>query len=347
MCICCSWPLLDSQSKAQNFNWLSEPCQPCHSLVCLSQLSWKCWTSHRAFQIVRVFWLDYHPNSPHSHNSMTLQGAFGCDPRRETLLSSCPVMKAYRDGWTRYRERVSRVFRVFVGSSPKVAVTFQCAFQLWRMCDTCCCITPAIFCHTSIHSNHQIDAMQGQKALTRTTAPCQGASHIWRKRKITMMKMICRKGTIPFKYQGRTKCYHNWWASKKNAIGANIDFQGPIFHAEGEYHHHLPLHAWFGRLGDEGCQLMSNRNQQVWFEVQYESGFTAFYSKAKLCNASSYNSAVNPASGKLLRHHQKPVTMTMPPHLWCRRSLWRSRGWRLCWQGGRKRALQLAAWSTQ
>lgn len=182
MCICCSWPLLDSQSKAQNFNWLSEPCQPCHSLVCLSQLSWKCWTSHRAFQIVRVFRLDYHPISPHSHNSMTLQGAFGCDPRRETLLSSCPVMKAYRDGWTRYRERVSRVFRVFVGSSPKVAVTFQCAFQLWRMCDTCCCITPAIFRHTSIHSNHQIDAMQGQKALTHATAPCQGASHIWRKR---------------------------------------------------------------------------------------------------------------------------------------------------------------------
>lgn len=188
MCICCSWPLLDSQSKAQNFNWLSEPCQPCHSLVCLSQLSWKCWTSNRAFQIVHVFWLDYHPISPHSHNSMTLQGAFGCDPRRETLLSSCPVMKAYRDGWTRYRERVSRVFRVFVGSSPKVAVTFQCAFQLWRMCDTCCCITPAILCHTSIHSNHQIDAMQGQKALTHTTAPCQGASHIWRKRKIPWWK---------------------------------------------------------------------------------------------------------------------------------------------------------------
>lgn len=92
---------------------------------------------------------------------------------------------------------------------------------------------------------------------------------------------------------------------------------------------------------------MSNGNQQVWFEVQYESGFTAFYSKAKLCNATSYNSAVNPASGKLLRHHQKPVNMTMPPHQRCRRSLWRSRGWRLCWQGGRKRALQLAAWSTQ
>lgn len=177
-----SRPLLDSQSKPQEFNLLTEPCQPCHSLVCLSQLSWKCWTSHPPFQIVRVFRLDYHPISPHSHKSMTLQGAFGCDPRRETLLSSCPVMKAYRDGWTRYRERVSRVFRVFVGSSPKVAVTFQCAFQLWRMCDTCCCITPAIFRHTSIHSNHQIDAMQGQKALTHATAPCQGASHIWRKR---------------------------------------------------------------------------------------------------------------------------------------------------------------------
>ena len=189
MCICCRWPLLDSQSKAQNFNWLSEPCQPCHSLVCLSQLSWKCWTSHPPFQIVGVFRLDYHPISPHSHKSMTLQGAFGCDPRRETLLSSCPVRKAYRDGWTRYRERVSRV-----GSSPKVAVTFQCAFQLWRMCDTCCCITPAIFCNTSIHSNHQIDAMQGQKALTHRTAPCQGASHIWRKRKIPWWKWYAGKG---------------------------------------------------------------------------------------------------------------------------------------------------------